>query len=76
MEYDEWTTSVTAMEAIAEIRFREGRLDDAEHWMRHCLIAMPTSRSCTTGTPDLTLVEILLERDDLVRAVFLGGEVG
>jgi hypothetical protein len=51
----------TAHELLCEASWADGDLDRAEQHLRRCLTTSP-DRSGTTGLPDLTLAELLVER--------------
>jgi tetratricopeptide (TPR) repeat protein len=58
---DNWQVS-TAHELLGEAYRASGDLDRAEQHLRCCLETSPSDRSGTTGLPDLTLAELLVER--------------
>jgi tetratricopeptide (TPR) repeat protein len=57
---DNWQVP-TAHELLGEAYWANGDLDRAEQHLRRCLATSP-DRSGTTGVPDLTLAELLVER--------------
>jgi cytochrome c-type biogenesis protein CcmH/NrfG len=56
-----------AHELLAEAYRADGDLDRAEQHLRRCLATAPANRSGTSHLADLTLAEVLVERDDPAR---------
>ena len=70
---DNWQVPV-AHELLGKAYWADRDLDRAEQHLRRCLVTSPPDRSGTTGVPDLTLAELLVERGtraDLVEAAAL-----